>query len=159
MAHAALMTVGHAVRDNPWLVFLLGFLAPLTGAYWFFAVLPYRNGRPEDALAPRDLGRPAVPGVLEQFATWEWASRDPLAPFGVWLSAELGRQNRSLVELAQEAGLGVEDLRPLLHGRALKAGDLARMRRLAVLLGASESQVDRLFQGVRQSEVEAHRHQ
>jgi hypothetical protein len=158
MAHHALQAVGHVVRDCPGLVFLLGFLAPLLAAYWVAAIAPYRYGRPEDTLAPRDLARPAVPGVLERYATWEWATESALTPFGIWLYAELGRQNRSLVGLAQEAGMDVEELRPLLRGDDRGAEDPVVIRRLAYLLGASETQIGRLLQVDRRAGVEANRH-
>jgi hypothetical protein len=55
------------------------FLLLIAGAYWWYAVAPYRKDRPCDLRAPEHVCRPAVPGVLENWAS-EPAEADPTCP-------------------------------------------------------------------------------
>lgn len=146
MAHQAVATLGRAIQLHPVLVYLFGFLAPIAAAYWVFVLLPYRRGQTHALLSPRHVSQPAVPGVLERYAAWEWAMQSRLTPFGRWLFAELERRDLTLAEVAGRSGLEVDALLPVLYTDRPPGTDPEIIRRLAALLGAGEHQVDRLLQ-------------
>jgi hypothetical protein len=136
-------------------VFLLVFVLPIALGYWFFAVAPYLRGRADDLLSPWHVRRPAVPGVLERYAAWEWANESRLTPFGHWLFEELERQHLSLTELARRAGVDRDALLSLLYTNARRSTDLALIRSLAALLGAGEYQIQRLLRAEVTAEAES----
>jgi hypothetical protein len=157
MIHHALLALGRNIQLHPTLVYLIGFHAPIAVAYWLFALLPYRRGQREALLSPWHVARPAVPGVLERYATWEWANEGHLTPFGRWVYEELGCQNLSLADLARRADTDVDALMTLLYARARSGPDRQTIRTLAGLLGAGENQIDRLLRAELTAEAETNR--
>lgn len=149
MAHPLLQSIGHSIQLHPYLTYLLGFLAPIAGAYWLFSVSPYTRPRTERLLSPWHVRRPAIPGVLEHYAAWEWANESHLTPFGRWLFEELARQNQTLVDLLRHADLDMEAVVPTLYADAVGETTAAVMRRLATRLGADDDEIDRLLRAER----------
>src|SRR5207249_4637063 len=133
------------VQLHPTLASLIVFVAPIAVAYWRCALLPYRRGQRASLLSPWHVARPAVPGVLERYASWEWVQEGHLTPFGRWVYEELGRQNLSLADLARRAGTDPDALMTLLYARVGTGSDAQAVRTLAELLGAGEHQIDRLL--------------
>jgi hypothetical protein len=146
MAHHLLQSIGRGIQLHPYLTYLLGFLAPIAGAYWLFSVVPYTRPRTERLLSPWHVRRPAVPGVLEHYAAWEWASESHLTPFGRWLFQELAQSNETLSDLLRRAHLEMGAAAPALYADVVTEADPALIRRIATLLGADENQIDRLLQ-------------
>jgi len=145
MAAHTLVAVVQVVRLHSGFFLVLGFLASILTAYWIFAVVPYRQGRTQQLLSPWHVARPAVPGVLERYATWEWVQESGLTPFGRWLYMELERQSLSLAEVAERADLSVEDLLALISTTAGHDTDPTMIRALAGLLGAEKPLIERLL--------------
>jgi hypothetical protein len=61
------------------------FLIAITVAYWWYGVRPYRRDRLHDLRSPEHICRPAIPGVLEYFASERLetpAQTDPNALIG-----------------------------------------------------------------------------
>src|SRR6476660_5501720 len=105
MAQHGFRWIGQVIQLHPYLTYVLGFLAPIAGAYWLFSLQPYVGPRTERLLSPWHIRRPSVPGVLERYATWEWVAESSLTPFGRWLFQELARQELTLPDLLRQAGL------------------------------------------------------
>ncbi len=74
MSHGALLALGRIIRLHPDLTCLIELVAPIAAAYWWYALAPYRRSRLDALRSPRHMSRPAVPGVLEHYATWVWAN-------------------------------------------------------------------------------------
>jgi hypothetical protein len=157
MIHQELLALGRNIQLHPALACLLAFVAPIAVAYWRFALLPYRRGERSALLSPRHVAQPAIPGVLERYASWEWVNEGHLTLFGRWVYDELARQGLSLAELARRAGTDVDAVMPLLYVQTGARPDPATIRTLAEHLGAGEHQIDRLVRAELTAEAEANR--
>jgi cbb3-type cytochrome oxidase subunit 3 len=157
MAHDAWLAFGRAIQQHPGLAYLFGFFLPIAGAYWLFALRPYRRGRGQELLSPWQVRRPVIPGVLERYAVWEGASESRLTPFGRWLRQEMDRQNLSFADLARRLDRDVDDLIPVVYRGAGYRIDSETIRTLAVLLGAGEHQIDTLLRAELAASAETHR--
>ena len=141
MVQSWLHWMGRAIQLHPDLTYLFGFLTPIAGAYWLFSVKPYTRPDVARLLSPWHVRRPAVPGVLERYASWEWAAEDQLTPFGRWLLQELARQDETLSDLLQRADLDMHAVAPVMFAGEGEWADPAVIRRLAALVGADEKQI------------------
>jgi hypothetical protein len=149
--------IARAVLVHPCATYLLGFLVPIMGAYWLFGLAPYTRSRPERLLSPWHVRRPAVPGVLERYASWEWAAEDQLTPFGRWLLQELERQDETLEALVHRAGLDLRTVAPALYSAADERAAPLLIHRLASLVGAGDEQIQGLQQEQRAALSELNR--
>jgi hypothetical protein len=149
MALSWIHWIARTVLIHPYLAYLLGFLAPVVGAYWLFGVAPYTRSCPERLLSPWHVRRPSVPGVLERYASWDWAAEDQLTPFGRWLLQELERRDETLEALIRRAGLDLHTVASALYPMAGERADPLVIRRLAALVGAGEDQIQGLQQAQR----------
>ena len=145
MAAHVLGAVGQVVRQHMDLFLVLGFLASILTAYWYFGLAPYRQRPSPDLLTPWHVARPAIPGVLVRYAAWEWVHETGLTPFGRWVYQELNRQNLPLVELARRAGMTLDDLVAIVSVGAAHEADAEMIRTLAGLLGAREPLIEQLL--------------
>jgi hypothetical protein len=130
---------------HPALQFLLLLVLPVGLAYWSFALRPYARGRGDALLSPWHVRRPAVPGVLERYAAWEWARESRLTPFGQWVYQELERRHLSLTGLARQAGIELDVLLSLLYADPHRRPDPALIHAVGAVLGARERQIERLL--------------
>jgi hypothetical protein len=145
MAQHTFSWIGRVLLCHPYVTGVIGFLAPIAFAYWLFGVAPYTRARTDRLLSPWPVRRPTVPGVLERYASWEWAAENSLTPFGRWLFEELAQQDRTLFDLARDTGLEIPTVAPALFRNAPWGDDAALVRRLAMGAGADDEQIDRLL--------------
>jgi hypothetical protein len=157
MAQYGIHWIGRVLQLHPVLTYILGFLGPIAGAYWLFGVRPYRHLRPDRILTPWHVRRPAVPGVLERYASWEWAAESRLTPFGRWLFHELQNQDQSLLELLDQAGLDFQTVASVLYSDATDPGEQETVRRLASAAGADDPEIARLVESHRDTRREMNR--
>jgi hypothetical protein len=68
-----LLALERVIRLHSDLAGLIGFCLLVGGAYWKYALLPYRGQGHDAILTPGHVSRPPVPGVLEQYEPWGWA--------------------------------------------------------------------------------------
>jgi hypothetical protein len=157
MAELGIHWIGRVIQLHPYLTYLVGFLAPIAGAYWLFGVVPYTRPRADRLLSPWHIRRPAVPGVLERYATWEWAAESHLTPFGRWLFQEIARQDITLRDLLRSAELELPAVAPALYTSGAGEVDPRIIRRLAASVGADDHQIDRLLRAQRDAGCEMDR--
>jgi hypothetical protein len=144
MAHGLFQALERVRQLHPALLFLL-FLVPIALAYWSFALRPYVRGRGDALLSPWHVRRPAVPGVLERYAAWEWTQESRLTPFGQWVYRELERRHLSLTGLARQARIERDVLLSLLYADPGRRPDPALIRAVGAVLGAREREIERLL--------------
>jgi hypothetical protein len=149
--------IGRVIQLHPYLTYLFGFLVPVAGAYWLFGVLPYTRPCTDRLLSPWHIRRPAVPGVLERYATWEWAAESHLTPFGRWLFQEIARQDVALLDLLRSAELELPAVAPALYVGGASEVDPEIIRRLAASVGADDHQINRLLRAQREAGCEMNR--